>query len=232
MSNQITNIEHFQEFSDNPRESDKQTILGSIKYVEDSIMGKEKGPSCNTLIQIFNQFEGLDEEDDKPKKYIYMRMTKPLLLELALKVLEEIATGEPGRAKDLKLAVKSSKANGKIVDIAKVGHNGEFPLSPEEEGALFKTINEAEFSLIDKKGRSPEVKFSVISPQGKDVAGIPFSQKDPFVTPPSKRSLHSSFDDDSGAAAASGVAANPEKNSGTATVRYTAQFKGTSLQLN
>ena len=143
MSSSLTNIEHFQEFTDHPKSSEKQTILGSIKYIEDSIVNKEKGPTCNTLIHLFNQFEGTDVEDDKPKKYVYMRMRRPLLLELALSVLKEIATGDPDRAENLTLAVRATKSKGKVVEV-KPPSPGEFPLSTTSpliaRGLRFRSI--------------------------------------------------------------------------------------------
>ena len=110
MTSQFTNIEYFQEFTDHPRCSDKKTILGSIQYIEHSIVGKEQGPKNSTLIHIFNQFTV-----DEVKDYVYARMTKAVLLELALAILKEIATGGPKRAHTLQLTLKRTAAGGKEV---------------------------------------------------------------------------------------------------------------------
>ena len=186
----LTNIEQFQEFSDNPKSSERKTILGSIQYIEDSIVGKETGPTCKNLVHIFNQFEGSDNEDDNIKLYVYQRMTKPVLLELALAILKEIASGGPARAKNLRLAVKKTASNGKQVKIASP-KKGEFLLSPED-AKFFRDIDVAEFALIDSSGSSPDVK--VLSPQGCE---FPLSQR-AFTTPPAKRSLVDNFDEVNG----------------------------------
>ena len=90
MTSLLTNVEHFQEFSENPKSSTKETILGSIQYVEDQIVGKAKGLTCPTLIHIFNRFEGQEDEDDQTREYMYRRMKRSVLLELALAILKEI----------------------------------------------------------------------------------------------------------------------------------------------
>ena len=141
----FTDIEHFQEFLENPKGSDRHTILGSIKYIEDTIIGKEQGPKCGSLIHVFNQFS-----INEIKDYVYQRMTKPILLELALAILREIANGGPEWAKNLSLVLKRTSKNGKEMQIAPPPQKGEFAMAPEDESIyIIKIIKSVILNIMN-----------------------------------------------------------------------------------
>ena len=100
-------------------------------------------------------------------------MTKPLLLELALCVIQEILFNGIGRAKSLQLELVKTKFGGKTVKIA-----DPFQLNRDEfDDAFLGKIDEAFFCLKDKNGESPDIQLaaghghgSPYSPFGKDGA--------------------------------------------------------------
>jgi len=97
-------------------------------------------------------------------------------LELALCVLQEIATGGPQRANSLELLVAKTSAGGKRVviadDILPQAQPSKFPLSPED-ALIFRNIDEATFTISDSLGNTPEL--TVTSGHGKEP---PYSQPD------------------------------------------------------
>ena len=170
MSKELTNLEHFQKFSEDPKNCSLQTVQGSHCYIANVIKGTEDGPKNSVLIEIFNHFV-----KDEVKDYVYHRMKKSILLELALCVLQEIASGSPGRAKSLELHVANSSAGGKCVVISEEDPKpdaSKFPLSPED-AAIYRDIDEATFKIGDSLGSSPE--RTVTSGRGKDP---PYSKPD------------------------------------------------------
>ena len=94
-------------------------------------------------------------------------MTKSILQELALCILQELISYGPGRAQNLDLVLVETKAGGKTVAIAQPPD--EFPI----DDAFIRDIDEAFFTLHDLTGFSPEKK--VASGQGHDA---PYSPPD------------------------------------------------------
>ena len=117
------------------------------------IKGTETSPKNSTFIGLFNQFTKVPVKD-----YVFTRMTKTILQELALCVLQELILYGPARAQNLTLVVVETKAGGKTVAIEK----DEFPVSPE----FVSDIDEAFFKLSDITGFSPDKQ--VASGQGHD----------------------------------------------------------------
>ena len=170
MSKELTNLEHFQKFSEDPKNCSLQTVQGSHRYIANVIKGTEDGPKNSILIEIFNHFV-----KDEVKDYVYHRMKKSILLELALCVLQEIEAGGPERAKSLQLNVAKTSAGGKRVIIAEENtepESSKFPLSPED-AAIFRNIDEATFKIGDSLGISPE--RTITSGHGK---APPYSKPD------------------------------------------------------
>ena len=188
MVENYTESEHFQEFSDSPKECTIQNIQGSIRYLSNVLKTSEQGPKCSTLIHIFNQFTV-----EEIKDYVYRRMTKKILLELALCILEEIASGGIARAKTIVIVLKRTASGGKQIEIQSApSDDEEFPLSNDDE-SIIRDLDEAEFDITDSSGASPARTIR----SGKHLAP-PFSQKDldAFSTPKksSSKSLSTEFD--------------------------------------
>ena len=146
-------------------------IKGPHRFINDVIQGREEGPNRAVLITLFNEFV-----DGEIKDYVYHRMKKPILLELALCILQEIGSFGVGRAKSLRLKVVKTCSEGKqvkqvVIDKEKSG--SEFPLTPADESALkeLAEIDEAIFCLSDSLGRSPDV--TVHSGQGRAAPYLP-----------------------------------------------------------
>ena len=112
-------------------------------------------------------------------------MTQPILQELALCILEELISYGPGRAQNLNLVLRGTKAGGKTVVIEQPPD--EFPV----DEAFVRDIDEAFFTLHDLTGFSPEKK--VTSGQGHDA---PYSPPDEhgYFTP--KKATPKSLDGD------------------------------------
>ena len=169
----IPNIERFQEFLDNPTGSDIPTLSGAKKYLTDVIKGDEAGPTCNMLIDMFHEFTRKEIKD-----YVFQRMRKTILLELALGIVSEILAHGIQRAKTIELVVTGTKAKGKTVVIAEDDARPEFPLS-EDDAQRYRFIDEASFDLRDSSGDSPGSKLS----SGKKESARGKESADPFQTP-------------------------------------------------
>ena len=104
-------------------------------------------------------------------------MTKPILLELALCIIQEIASNGVARTKTLQLEVIDSKSGGKTVRVAdEFGDDGE-----KYDEDFLGQIDEAIFCFKDKEGKSPDIKFS--SGQGHKSPYSPFGEDGAFITP-------------------------------------------------
>ena len=82
--------------------------------MNDVIQGREDGPNKTILISIFNEFV-----EGEIKDYIYMKMKKSILLELALCILQEIGSYGVEHAKILRLKLVKSSVGGKQLVIDK-----------------------------------------------------------------------------------------------------------------
>ena len=149
----LPNVSCFDLFLKNPKGCKIEVIQGAHKFMTHVIKGTEQSPKNSTFIGLFNQFTKVPVKD-----YVFTRMTKAILQELALCVLQELILYGPARAQNLTLVVVETKAGGKTVAIEK----DEFPVSPE----FVSDIDEAFFKLSDITGFSPDKQ--VASGQGHD----------------------------------------------------------------
>ena len=94
-------------------------------------------------------------------------MTKSILQELALCLLQEIISGGPKRAASLNLVVEETKSGGKTVVVEQQPE--EFPVDED----FVRDVDEAFFHITDLTGSSPDVK--VVSGQGHEA---PYSPPD------------------------------------------------------
>ena len=177
--------ECFDLFSDNPKGVPLEIVKGAHKFIANTIKNGVPGPSCQTLIKVFSVFS-----KGKIKDYVFTRMTKPILLELALCIIQEIVLHGPDRAASIELELVKSKSGGKLARIAdpfcdKDGNYDEDFLS---------RIDEAFFTISDKKGLSPDV--AVASGQGHKAPYSAFSGDGTFVRPRKSvaRSLQKPFE--------------------------------------
>ena len=101
-------IEHFDQFSEDPKGCSIENIKGSLAYLLDVQKNKKPGPTNTSFIHIFNQFHV--KEGPPIKDYVYRRLTKTVLLELAIALLQEIATCGIDRAKTLVIVLKKTSS--------------------------------------------------------------------------------------------------------------------------
>ena len=122
-------------------------------------------------------FVGLFENFTKTpvKGYVYSRMTKKILQELALRVIQEIILGGSARAQSLQLVVGETRTGGKTVVIDKPDDD-EFPVDED----FVRDIDEAFFCIHDTEGNSPDIRLS--SGQGRSPPYSP-PDKDGNFTP-------------------------------------------------
>ena len=144
-------------------------IQGSHKFLCDVIEGTEPSPKNSVFIDLFNQFTPVPIKD-----YIFSRMTKKILQELALCVTQELISYGPSHAKNLKLVLEETKAGGKTVVIDR--SEEEFPVDDD----FIRHIDEAFFRLSDVSGLSPDKKIA--SGQGHPPPYSP-PDADNFFTP-------------------------------------------------
>ena len=141
---------------------------GAHKYIARATKDSKTGPKVAELVEFFNHFS-----QEKIQYYNFSRMTKPLLLELALCVIQEVLYNGIGRAQTLQLELVKTKFGGKTVKIADPFEEDK----DELDDAFLGKIDEAFFCLKDKNGDSPDIQLAAghghatpYSPFGKDGA--------------------------------------------------------------
>ena len=162
----------FDLFMKSPRDVSVEVLDGVHKFVAQTIQNGKGGPTIPELVKVFDHFT-----HGKVPDYVFKRMTKPILLELALRIVQEISLNGVGRAKSLRLELTKSKSGGQIVRIAD-------PFSEDKgriDEAALKEIDEAYFRLLDSDGLSPEVNFA--AGQGHKAPYSPFAKDGSFVRP-------------------------------------------------
>ena len=178
--------ECFELFSNDPKGVSVEIVKGAHKFIAKVIRNEEKGPTIQSLVKIFDVFTR-----NKIRKYVFTRMTKPILLELALCVIQDIALNGPERAQKLQLVMVQSKSEGKTVKIA-----DPFDENPTEgyDAEFLEKIDEAFFKLKDVDGKSPDV--NLVSGQGHKAPYSPFGKDGSFLRPKASvvRSLGASIE--------------------------------------
>ena len=178
MSNSTENqfiLDCFREFQLHPKRCEPAVIKGAHKYIARSIKGDIEGPKVSVLIEIFNKFS-----KGPIKDYVYTRMTKSILLELALTVLQDIANGGAERAKTLSLVIEKTKKGGKQVVVTDTEPPQESqPRDPLLDDSFLEEIDEAMFCLKDETGATPD--FSFESGRGHKPPYSPFGKNGEFV---------------------------------------------------
>ena len=164
----LPNSSCFELFLKDPKGCKPEVVQGSHKFISDVISGSEKSPTNAVFIGLFNQFTKKPVRD-----YIFQRMTKSILQELALCLLQEIISGGPKRAASLNLVVEETKSGGKTVVVEQ--QPDEFPVDED----FVRDIDEAFFRITDLTGGSPDVK--VVSGQGHEAPYSPPDKKGYFT---------------------------------------------------
>ena len=174
----------FELFSENPKGVPTEVIKGAHKFIANSIKNGDPGPTVQSLIKMFSVFS-----KEKIKDYVFTRMTKPILLELALCVIQQLVLNGPSRSIQLELV--KSKAGGKIVRIA---DPFEANKNDQYDANFLARIDEAFFTIKDAEGVSPDV--HVAAGQGHKAPYSPFDKDGAFVRPRSSaaRSLDIPFE--------------------------------------
>ena len=132
-----------------PKGCKTEVIQGSHKFLCDVIEGSEPSPKNSIFIGLFNKFTPVPIKD-----YIFSRMTKKILQELALCITQELISFGPSHAQNLKLVLEETKAGDKTVVIDR--SDDEFPIDHE----FIRDIDEAFFRLSDASGASPDKKIA------------------------------------------------------------------------
>ena len=168
----LSNLECFNKFKQSPKDVPIAVVKGAHKYIAKAIKKPESGPTCGEMIKIFAHFS-----KNKIKDYVFTRMTKPILLELALCIVQEIVLNGIGRAETLQLELVKTKFGGKTVKIADPFKDQDDELDDEFLG----NIDEAFFRLRDSEGNSPDV--NVVAGQGHKAPYSPFGKDGGFLRP-------------------------------------------------
>ena len=179
------NLDCFNRFKQSPKDASIEVVKGVHKFLAQAIKNPKNSPTCGELIKIFHHFSS-----GQIKDYVYNRMTKKVVLELALCVVQEILLNGIGRAKTLELELVKTKYGGKTVKIAD-------PFRAERDDfdeAFLGKIDEAFFCIKDSEGLSPDVNLA--AGLGHKAPYSPFGKDGGFVRPkpPVVRSLEASIE--------------------------------------
>ena len=180
--------EFFTEFTTDPKGSSMETILGAHRFLATVIDTEDDGPTLKTLMKIFRPFA----PEDSIKDYIFKRIKKSLLLELALCILQDVASNGISRLASLSLVVEKTRSGGKNVVIEPQSESP--PNECLEEDAFMEEIDEIFFKFGDSTGDSPDVKFAAGT--GHAPAYSPPDGKGNFITPVKRGNPKSLFDCD------------------------------------
>ena len=172
----------FNLFSNSPKNVSLEVMKGAHKFVAKALKEGGSTPTCQTLIKIFTAFT-----PQKIKDYVFTRMKKPILLELALCIIQEIVLNGVGRAETLQLEVVKSKSGGKTVKIA---DQFEAESTESPDSGFLNKIDEAFFKLKNADGKSPDV--NIASGQGHKAPYSPFGKDGGLIRqkPPVARNLN------------------------------------------
>ena len=171
----------FGQFCENPKEFNLDIIQGAHKFLVEVVRGEQESPKNKTLIELFSVF------CEKPiRSYVFSRMGKKIMQELAICILQDLAVNGAGRAATLRLEVVKASAGGKVVKIV-----DQFPSEDDNfDQSFLDEIDQAIFKFSDPSGKSPDVKFT--SGQGLAAPYIPPGEDGAFVTPKKRKSRSSS----------------------------------------
>ena len=178
------NLDCFNQFKQSPKDVSIKVVKGAHKHLARATKNPKNSPTCGEMIKMFSHFS------NGIKDYVYNRMTKKVLLELALCVVQEILLNGIGRAKTLELELVKTKHGGKTVKIA-----DPFKVERDEfDEAFLGKIDEAFFCIKDSDGNSPDVNLAAGIGHGAPYS--PFGKDGGFIRPkPSVvRSLEASIE--------------------------------------
>ena len=164
----LPNCSCFDIFVRDPKNCKHEIVIGAHKFLSEVIAGKEKSPVNSVFIGLFGKFTKTEV-----KNYVHRHMTKKILLELALCVIQEIILGGAARARTLQLVVEETRTGGKTVVIEKPAE--EFPVDEE----FVRDIDEAFFCIHDLEGKSPDIRLS--SGQGRSPSYSPLEEDGSFT---------------------------------------------------
>ena len=179
------NLDCFNQFKESPKDVSMKVVKGVHKHLALATKNPQTAPSCAEMIKIFSHFT-----NGKVKDYVFKRMTKKVLLKLAVCVIQEIILNGIGRVRTLELELVKTKFGGKTVQIAD-------PFQAEREQfdhAFLGKIDEAFFCLKDSEGNSPDVNLA--AGHGHKAPYPPFGKDGGFLRPkpPVARSLEASIE--------------------------------------
>ena len=179
------NLDCFNQFKESPKDVSMKVMKGAHKHLALATKNPQMAPSCGEMIKIFSHFT-----NGKVKDYVYKRMTKKVLLELAVCVAQEILLNGIGRARTLELELVKTKYGGKTVKIVD-------PFKADRsdfDDAFLGKIDEAFFCLKDSEGNSPDVNLA--AGLGHKAPYSPFGKDGGFLRPkpPVARSLEASME--------------------------------------
>lgn len=167
--------ELFSEFISDPKGSSMDVILGAHRFLATVIENKDDGPTLKVLMKIFRPFI----PQNSIKDYIFKRIKKSLLLELALCILQDVASNGLGRLSTLNLVIEKTGAGGKNVVIEQPSEG--FEGASTEDDKFLHEIDEIFFRFHDTSGRSPDVKF--VAGAGRSPPYLPPDSDGNFITP-------------------------------------------------
>ena len=143
----------FEEFCFDPTNPTIEIIQGSHRFISLSMKNGSSIPKKSTLSELFKEFMTVPA-----KQYVFNQIPRRMLLELAICILQDIASRGVSRAKTLRLEVvkTTATAGGKTIAIER---NENPPASAAADGGIL--AENATFKFSDNSGATPDVAFSI-----------------------------------------------------------------------
>ena len=165
----------FKIFCNSPKTFSNTALHASHRFLVKSVPEKKSPVTKTILIKILMNFVQPDI-----KEYHFKRMSRAILVELAICIVQDLIQNGPGRAQSLELQLLKSSAGGATVSIADpfVDEAGSYD---EDFLREIDEIDAAEFNLRDKSGATPDKQIN--SGQGFARPFLEPNEEGSFVTP-------------------------------------------------
>ena len=140
-----SDLEFIKKFCKNPRDFHMETLQETHRYISLALRNEIPAPKKSILIDIFREFAA-----NPIKDYVFHRINKKILLELALRIIQEIAEKGAEHAWTLQLVVGKTSNGIKSVVIAKNA-----PSADKQTTFEATEIEDVTFKISDRAGMSP-----------------------------------------------------------------------------
>ena len=171
----LDDLSRFNSFCESPKTCSDSKLQATHRFLLKSLSDKRSPVTKSIVINILMKFV-----PNEIKEYHFRRMTRAILVELAICIVQDLIQNGPGRGQSLELQLVKTSSGGAKVVIADpfVDDDGKYD---EDFLREIDEIDAAEFTLRDKSGSTPDKRINT----GQGFAQ-PFLEPDAegcFITP-------------------------------------------------